>query len=353
MAQNGEGLLTARLAPLIRPAQAEPHSPAHAWSYRVPSPPRIVVPPPSLNGSGVPEIPFNNRSQLDFESNGFANSEFLQTVTYGDFMIANHMLDWRYEQRRMAQAILPFLYLGPLSAARDRKYLQQEGITMVLAVRNTMSAQARLLGSKATSDLGIHSVTIDVADNQELIAAFPRTVEAINSHLSTIYQHQQSRKTDISNPTHDDGRGVGGKVLVFCESGNERSAGVVAAYIMAMYSFDLIETIQLVQAQRFCVAFDDSLKTLLQSYSTILQAKRDVVQYQALQAANLKTQNGNKKDAACRPRYVFEAKEKLCKRNLDDCYDDDMDMADASEPRDGARFEKREGYAPFEDKAMS
>ncbi|MCJ1256523.1 hypothetical protein MMC24_004344 [Lignoscripta atroalba] len=353
MARNTQGFLTSEGSRLVPASTAIPHSPALDWSYRAPSPPRITVPPPTLDGHGVPDITIGNGSPFDFESNGFANSDFLNTVTYGDFMTENHMLDWKYEQRRMAQAILPFLYLGPLSAARDRQYLQREGISMVLAVRNTMSAQARLLGSKAAVELGIQSLAIDVAGNQELIAAFPKAIDAINAHLTTMYQRQQSNTSADNSSEQITGRLKPGKVLVFCESGNERSAAVVAAYIMAMYSMDLIKTIQVVQAQRFCVSFDDSLKTLLQSYDTILRAKRDIVQYEGLRRADNKAQSGSMGVGGQQQGLEGAAMGKSTKRTLDEVYDADMDMHNAYGPRDEERFGKREGYAPFEDRAMS
>lgn len=326
-----------------------PHLPSYTWSYRVPSPPRVVVPPPALDGSGLPELPIGQDVSFDFESNGFHNSEFLKTVTYDDFTVTNNLLNWKYEERRMAQPVLPFLYLGPLSAAKDAAFLQREGITMVIAVRNTTSAHARLLGSKAATELGIDTHTIDVAGNQELIAAFPRVIEAINLHLSTMYQQQQQQQGQdslVSRSNQQSQAPTPGKVLVFCESGNERSAGVVAAYIMAMYSLDLVSSIQIVQCQRFCVSFDDSLKTLLQSYEDILRAKRDVAKAESeWQAARRRVPSS--------PREIGGQNGSLngmaSKRTLDKAYDAEMESDGGQDQMDNERFEGRDGYAPFED----
>jgi len=329
-----------------------PHLPAHAWSYRVPSPPRIVVPPPVLNNFGVPNLAIGQTPFHDYESSEFANADFLDTVTYGDFVTANNMLDWKYEQRRMAQNILPFLFLGPTSAARDKDFLKREGITMLLAVRNTMSAQAKLLnGSKVAGELGLQSATIDVAGNQELIAAFPRAIQAINSHMQQMYsirtantRHTSSDHSHLANTDL-----LTGKVLVFCESGNERSAGVVAAYLMAMYNMDIIKAVQIVQAQRFCVSFDDSLKVLLQTFAAILQAKRDVARSQQSSTEQLKLDGLHRGgvQGGC-----DLAVGKKGKRNLDEAYESDIEMGDASGQIDDGRFEGREGYAPFQDKAL-
>ena len=326
-------------------AVAMPHSPAQSWSFRVPSPPRIIVPPPALNMNGIPDLHVVQDPTFDFESSGFQNAEFLKKVTYNNFMTTNNMLEWKYEQRRMAQQILPFLYLGPMAAARDKAYLQQEGITMVLAIRNTMSAHAKLLGTKAAQDLGLETRMIDVAGNQELIAAFPKAIEVINSHLSFMYQREQALVAHGLSPTKETPPSNPGRVLVFCETGNERSATLVAAYIMAMYSTDLITAIQIVQAQRFAVAFDDSLRNLLSTYGTILQAKRDVVQATNGNSSSMVTNADNEQ----RQRIEIDAGGKGSKRGFDTVYDDDDDAMVYDDSQDYGRFEGRDGVAPFQD----
>ena len=334
----------------LKPYQdmTRPHSPAQLWSFKVPSPPRILVPPPALTPMGVPDLHIDQDSSSRSESSGFANAEFLKTVTYGDFMTVNNMVEWKYEQRRMAQQILPFLFLGPVSAARDLKFLQGEGITMVLAVRNTMSAQAKLLISKAAVELGIEIKYIDVAGNQELIAAFPRAIELINAHLSAMYRIKQSSKTKVVGS--EERPSTPGKVLVFCESGNERSAAVVAAYLMAMYSMDLIRAVQIVQAQRFAVAFDDSLRNLLQTYDAILRAKRDVVQ-----AGNGYLGYGHAANGGASTTLASRSlednpsgnKRNSGKRTLDEV-DNEMDTDEDDGFATEERFEKRDGFAPFQ-----
>lgn len=334
--------------PVASPAHlsAMPHSPAQSWSYRVPSPPRVMVPPPMLNANGIPDLQVVQDQTFDFESSGFANAEFLKKVTYGNFVTANNMLEWKYEQRRMAQQILPFLYLGPMSAAKDQAFLQREGITMVLVVRNIMSAQANLLGTKAAAELGLHAGMIDVAGNQELIAAFPKAIELINLHLSTMYQREQARTALVAASTQDYRNPAPGKVLVFCETGNERSAALVTAYIMAMYAVDLVKAIQIVQAQRFAVSFDDSMRNLLSTYEIMLQAKRDVVQ------ANIDgvKSGGSIESLSLHDRSIIGAG-KPAKRRLDVAYNENLDMdVDAEdEHTDLGRFDGRVGSAPFQD----
>ncbi|KAG8528451.1 uncharacterized protein KY384_007369 [Bacidia gigantensis] len=309
-----------------------PHSPAQLWSYRVPSPPRLIVPPPNLSITGTPELQILQNAAHNFESSGFANTEFLKTVTYNNFIKTNTMLEWQYEDRRNAQQVLPFLYLGPSSAARDTQFLLREGITMVIAVRNILIAQARMLWSKPAEALNLEMKAIDVAGNQELIAQFSRGIEMINEHLSRVYRN--------TGPTTANGSdGVGrktGKILIFCETGNERSAALIVAYIMAMYSHDVVTAIQIVQAQRFAVAFDDSLRNTLLTYEGILKAQRDSVQATMSQASH------KQKAVALGP-----ANGKI-KRSYEDYDDEDMDMemdGDGQVETNGVL--SREGYEPF------
>ena len=313
------------------------HQPAQRYSLRVPSPPRIIVPPPTLNPNGLPDLNIPQKGVHDFEASGFGNVDFLSKVTYGNFITQNNMLEWKYEQRRTAQRILPFLYLGPMSAAKDKDFLQRENITMVLAVKNTLSAQAKLLGSRAAEELGLEVRSIDVAGNQELIAAYPEGIEMINAHLSSVFETSEANHhaSDLTNNDH--GSSAPGKVLVYCESGNERSATLVTAYIMAMYSVDLLKSIQIVQAQRFAVAFDDSLRNLLATYETILVAKRDVLRDQQHSDGQL-NEDGLGSDIGKETR----------KRGLEDVHDTEMSI-DSGGDNDGQDFRKRDGRAPFQD----
>ncbi|KAL8837246.1 MAG: hypothetical protein Q9170_002619 [Blastenia crenularia] len=306
------------------------HLANQSWSFRAPSPPRLHVPPPALTRKGELNSLISQSANLGPESSGFANSEFLKTVTHGDFVIRHSMLDWKYEQRWTGQKILPFLFLGPITAAKSRDFLVHNGITCLLAVRDTNSAHARLIGSKAAEELHIPCFTLDTTGNPELIAAFPRGIEIINAHLSDVYNNSQ-RMSDVNQGS------APGRVLVFCETGNERSAAMVVAYIMAMYSMDVVKAIQLVQAQRFAVAFNDPTRTLLQTYDSILCAKRDVVRSTAGH-----TLNANITDhTALSPAQGHPAmSRKPSKRTLDDA-DDDVEMGG------GSRNEMREGVAPF------
>lgn len=346
------------MAPAVHPCSesrsalddvATPHVPAHAWSFRCPSPPRIVVPPPRLDHHGIPDSAIGPSAAQAYEPSDTANADFLKAVTYGDFSALNNILDWKYEQRRMAQKILPFLFLGPMTAARDKQFLKREGITMLLAVRNTMSAQARLLNvGKIASDLGLHSATVDVAGNQELIAAFPRAIQEINNHMQHRYSVLRAslHPADGERCTHTSTDTSAGKVLVFCESGNERSAAVVAAYLITMYNMDFIRTIQVIQAQRFCVAFDESSKALLQTYAAMVQAKRDVARSGLVYTEQLDLDGKHRGQVQ---HASVSTSANRGKRNLDEAYSTDVEMGNTSGHFDDERFEERGVSPPFQD----
>ncbi|KAL9582786.1 MAG: hypothetical protein Q9212_003101 [Teloschistes hypoglaucus] len=308
-----------------------PIAAAQPWSFRAPSPPHIFIPPPMLDRTGHPDVQFDIGTDYDFDASGFANNDFLNTVGHEDYQVRGGQFEWKYEARRTAQQILPFLYLGPLPAARDTNFLKNNGITLLVAVRDVKTAFARILGSKAAQELGIPYASVDTSGNQELIAAFPRGIEIINAHLSAMNQNNQN------------GSSTAGKVLVFCESGNERSAAMVVAYLMAMYSMDFIKAVQLVQAQRFAVAFDDAMKMLLQTYGSILQAKRDVLEADR----QFQEWTTSATTAGFGPPSSSSGNQK--KRSLEKDVDHGMDVDGDSSMTDGGRFEKRDGSAPFFD----
>nr|POE94403.1 serine/threonine/tyrosine-interacting protein a [Quercus suber] len=309
---------------------AYPHKTAE-YSYRVPTPPRIVVPPPALNAEALPEITLR----------ALESADFLNNVNYSNIVTQNALLDWNYERRRKAQLILPYLYLGPMTAAKDETFLRGyaerpvhdgevspqtiEPITMILGVRQKFGIQNKLMSGvlNKADQMGITAHTVDLASNQELIQAFPKTTSLINDHLAAVY-----RKT-----------GQLGRVLVFCESGNERSAGVVAAYLMETHiDVDHIKAMQLVQAQRFCANFDDSMKRLLQGYWDILCARRQVA------TVDIPHQD---RDPCNGTRTLVNTS--TSKRSL--VRDEDEVMSGVDED-DMARFEGR-NFQPFKDSSLS
>ncbi len=242
-----------------------------------PSPPYIHV-PTVIQETSISIVP----SYEDVDATSLT-TEDLDIITQNRAHVAYEgQTPWKYESRRLAQPVLDFLYLGPSSAARDREFLKEHGITMMLAARDSMMAEARLMSVDRTAQsLGLAYEYIDVSGNQELIRAFPLAIEKINNHLLSVYR-SQAILTDAPQQLPDGQMAIDssqfrrGKVLVFCETGNHRSAAVVAAYIMTVFGMGLVKTLQFVCMQRFCVNFDEEAKNWLRSYEDILSAKRMV-----------------------------------------------------------------------------
>jgi hypothetical protein len=201
------------------------------------------------------------------------NIDFLQNTGYdAAISFAGHAAaqNWKYEHRRQAQDILSFLWLGPLHAARDRDFLLREGITLMVAIQHKSGLGPKLtMGALRVADeLGISKAILEVGSNQDLIALFPSATRIINSHLREMYNRAMLNPSGGIKP---------GKALIFCESGNDKSAAVAAAYLMEnFHGVDFVKACQLCNARRFCCSFDDSVKNYLKSYDDILQARRGV-----------------------------------------------------------------------------
>lgn len=206
---------------------------------------------------------------------------------------------------------------------------------MLLVVRDARSAQSGLLsGKKAAEKLGIEHAAIDVDGNTQLIHdGFPNAIRIINDHLLRKYQEHANSATHGQVPVND-APITTGKVLVFCESGNYRSAAVVAAYMMAMYRINVVVALQYIQAQRFCIALDDPLRNLLFNYQQLLEARRAV----------LGVRSSNSLTTTSQPMLST-------KRRIDDVEQDDHDMdSRMGDPDDVARFASRKPFAPFHEK---
>jgi serine/threonine/tyrosine-interacting protein len=319
---------------VVVPAELAPRT--AYYSLGPPSPPSIPIPHiPDSGGIVLPAYEGVGGEDL--------TQDDLKEITQVSHTAVDQTRNWKYENRREAQLITPFLYLGPSVAAKDIKFLQTEKITMLLVIRDTKSAQAFILsGDKVANQLGIESAAVDVSGSQELIAAFPRAIKAINDHLLSIYRLQALTGTGHSdgNIIIDQSTFKRGKVLVFCESGNERSACVVAAYMMAVYGMDLVAAIQFVQSQRFCIALDDQMKGLLLSFQDILEAQRAVRKWNTAAIAPVPvTQNPT----------TFDSMRRNSKRHIEDTMDEEMKV-DVSGEMDDGRFEGRTSFRPFLDR---
>jgi hypothetical protein len=261
------------------------------------------------------------------------DTSFLEEYNLDAILQKNTALEWTYERRRHAQMILPWLYLGPLTAAKDRDFLAREGITMVLAVRSRDKTMTGAL--QFAKDICHEVTTVDAPNYSTLITKFPETTKMINRHVANFRKY-----------TERTGKPQIGKVLVFCESGNEKAAAVVAAYMMEVLdNIDYIKSMQVCQAQRFCINFDDTVKNLLRAYWDLLLARRAVATSN-MELSEAHGSNGGLHHAAPMLEVTPTSMSKP-KRGIEETmYDEDVDMEDGLDPADLPRFEGRD-ITPF------
>lgn len=269
-------------------------TPAVPYSSRPPSPPSITIPAPALSSNSGPIKVVPSYANVDPRD---LTPEALAIITGGmrEQTARDSTGSWNYSERRNAQPILDFLYLGPSNVARDRDWLRANGITMLLAVRDMRMAHARLMFVDAVAqELGIQAEHIDTDGNAGMIQALPEAVRKINNHLLQVYHSQAvlvpaagQTTTPAAAAAEEEGKTMfinkqefkRGKVLVFCETGNDRSPVVVIAYMMAVLGMSMIQACQFIHYRRFCVSLNEDVKYLLLTYEGILDARRTVNQY--------------------------------------------------------------------------
>ncbi|QPC63246.1 hypothetical protein HYE67_005477 [Fusarium culmorum] len=294
------------------------------YSRRAPSPPFIYIPTTGTCGSVntpnlLPSFENVDPSQLTLQD--------VMIITGNVRHIATDCtMDWSYEKRREAQQLVDFLYLGPNIAAKDHDYLRREGITMILVARDARMAGTRLNTiEKAAETLGITLQYIDLEGYENLIQTFSQVVRTVNDHLLSIYHRQAEEITQDGSMKVNPNNFTRGKVLMTCETGNDRSAALAAAYIMVVFGMDMITVLQFINISRFCCVFDEDAKRKLQSWEDLIRARAQVTRQAEM------------------PQNALHAK-----RQIDDHYEDpESDMKDITTDRD--RFEGRRAFAPFFD----
>lgn len=182
-----------------------PYERSDNYVGRLPSPPRMTIPPP-LFFARPPSWP------------SLAMPEYLRPYNWAanvDYACENN---WEYADRRKAQPVTPFFFLGPLPAAKDEEFLRANGMTMILSLRQPNPYGSRIMSATMASaqTLGIHVEDFTVPSLQYLRGVLPSVVNLIEEHL-------------ISAPTKYSRLG---KVMVVCETGNGISASVVIAFLI-------------------------------------------------------------------------------------------------------------------------
>jgi len=317
------------------PAIRQTAKPAAPYSTKPPSPPHVFIEKGTQWLTPMKIVPLYD----NIDPASLTNKELSIITQNGLEQVAcDTSMTWTYENRRQAQRVLDFLYLGPSVVLRNRQWLQEQGITMVLAARDIKQAGLNIMTvDKVAQELGIEARYLDVSGYDALVASFPSAVRAINEHMLRIYREQAvaMAATEMRDGAMaiDESKFRRGKVLVFCETGNDRSASVVAAYLMAVIGMTALQACHFVTHSRFCVSMDEGIKHALQVYEDILLAQRMVHRHEL--------------------EFNAASMAKKAKRGVDDIIGDDGDaeMAgiDRSELIDQGRFLGRSAFVPFVD----
>lgn len=195
---------------------------------------------------------------------------------------------------------------------------------MMIIVRNARAPRDYPSARAASARLGISLVYID-ANPDNLVPSFYEMVQQANSHLLTVNGPQIGGSNDASDRL----RRPMGKILVTCDSGNDLSPTLVAAYLMLMYGLSMESGFGFVIMQRFCCVFDGKSKQALLTWQGLIEASAAVASHSQHHAA------------AMAPTIYTNGKENA-KRRLDA-----MIYEEKSSVSDCERFEGRETFVPF------
>ncbi|KAI1126299.1 phosphatases II [Nemania abortiva] len=318
--------------PYLGAAIAQPTSP---YTRKPPSPPHITIPVTTLWEKPMKIVP-----RYDNIDPASLSDKDLSIITQNHVVQVAHDPPggWTYASRREAQSVLDYLYLGPSTVVRNRQWLQEQGITMIVGARDARQANLNMMTfDKVVQDLGIEARYIDISGYYELNSVFPSAVHMINDHMLRIYHDQAVGKPIVDAENEgmviDQASFRRGRILVFCETGNDRSAVIVCAYLMAVLGMTAFQAIQFTSFQRFCVSMDENFKRALLAYEDILLAQRTVHQHEL------------RSDLVAMPKKAKRGIEEI----IDADGDDNMTGMDRAQSSDRERFIGRAEFQPFVD----
>ncbi|KAG0209757.1 hypothetical protein BGX28_009977 [Mortierella sp. GBA30] len=174
------------------------------------------------------------------------------------------VLEWRYEQRREMQEILPSIYLGPYSATRNLEELRSAGITHIVTLWD--SSESKILKIHHPDQFKYLQLEISDASTQNLITLFP----AVKRFMDQAILQEN------------------GKVLVNCMSGISRSPAFVVAYLMESTGMDYEVVYRYVQNKRFCMNPNPGFRHQLEEYGPIYTAIQSVGSQPAEQRSSVR-----------------------------------------------------------------
>ena len=201
---------------------------------------------------------------------------------------------------------------------------------MVLGVQPNSPLGAKLtVGAfKVADELGLAKSVIVASDHNDIISILSQATDLINEHLASVHHRAQMSAAASCE----------GKVLVFCETGNDKSAAIVAAYLMQTFTkIDCVRAIQICSHRRFCCTFGDGLKHALNTFWGLILAKREVIDGSLFSALSLQDGGATHRDSSRR-----ENRKRT--RSYEDDENETMDASGSAD--DTERFQGR-NLTPF------
>lgn len=293
------------------------------YTRHAPSPPFIHVSRPCTDQLARPMTITPSFASVN---PGTLTEDDLRIITGGTEQVAvDRSVSWTYPMRHAAQSILEFLHVGPRTVVRDTEWLRAEGITMVVLLHDLgFGAMMGSFAERFAAPLGIERVLVPVASAQDLMTSLDEIIAAVNRNVVGVFRREGRR----------------GKILVTCQTGNDRATVVAAAYLMSVFGVSMVDAVNFVMAQRFCANFDEDSKRCLSAWEAILQARKDVHGATAQVGAF-----GMGTGAAVGKGGVGK------KRRIEDTRDEDEAMEGVTEAgnMDADRYDGRDAFIPFVD----
>ncbi|KAK6382649.1 hypothetical protein LTS17_003318 [Exophiala oligosperma] len=275
---------------------------------------RVALPPPrTIWPIGQPTATLSvEQWDVEHTTDVYGDPGFLTSLNKLQKLGMEHTMDsWTYEDRRVAQNILPFLFLGPVSAAKDPDFIRRAGITLVIAMRSSAAVKTRpnfLHPSTVPSMAGLQTMTCDAEASYDLFPKLRPTIKGMNDHLQATCSRMPIQAASD----------VRGRIFVY------------------LFGVSAISALQVVQSRRFSIAPDDAAKQMLVNFEGLVEAERQVSGVDAVSVAkSLSRQNENTPGPASRP----------AKRGYHEFDDSDVDMDESNE----VETITRQGIAPYAD----
>lgn len=309
------------------------HQRQEEYTSHIPSPPRIYIPPPLIKSNPKDGMAIGApRSNEDPEY----NIDFLTDALSGH-LVCQYMGEWTYDSRRQAQQILPFLYLGPASVA-TKEYLSTNNFTLLMGISlEPIYFIARAL--KAAEQANIESHAAVVKSQADLVSNFSSITKQINNHLVRL--HRAHTADPVLHPS------LTGKVLVVCETGSDKSAAVVVAYLMETFQkTNLQQAMQIVITCRFSCNLTP-FTTQLAAYEQVLRARNTLSSAQGIDETLSAPTTGGGAATTAQENIVQRVRTPDVNENFRRERDRFLHNVDDDEFADRERFSGRHGPQPF------